>query len=87
MARGRVCIEFIVSNGCDRPMTLFVEPWAQEFPMRRHTEATVICESFDPAIRAYLEVTNDYIILNNIGDDVRVRYDGRERLVGEVDQP
>lgn len=86
MKRDKVRIEFVVSNGCDRPVTLFIEPWAEAFQMRRKSEAIVVCDSFDPARPAYFEVTDDgLIILQELGDDVRVRYDGRERRVGEVD--
>jgi hypothetical protein len=85
MEHGKVRIEFVVTNGCDRPMTLFIEPWAEEFPMRRNSDATVVCASFNPAKPAYLEVTDGLIILHELGDDVRVRCDGRERRVGEID--
>ena len=87
MDRGKARVEFVVSNDRDQPVTLIIEPWAEEFPMRPKTEASVVCETFDVTIPVFVQVTDDYIILNDIGDDVCVRYDGRERVVGEVDRP
>ena len=81
-----VRLQFIVRNDRDTAAILCIEPWAYDIPMSGKTSATVICGAVDPATPIYLVLQDEYLIVNDCGDHVRVLYDGQEHRYGDAEE-
>jgi hypothetical protein len=82
-----VQVQFVLHNNSSDHFVLCIEPWARDIQLGPRSSASIECHAVDPKVPIYIGLEEvNYISLNDVGDSVRVRCDGKEYLIGDVER-
>jgi hypothetical protein len=81
-----VRLQFVLNNQRSTGLILCIEPWARDVHVGPRSSATIECHAVDPTISISIGLEEEhYLSLNDVGDSVSVRCDGKEYLIGDAE--